>query len=90
MADYAVTFARFARQELEALDTSTIARILGRIEALAVDPRPSGGRKMRGAARLWRIRIGDYRVVDSIDDRQRVVDVVRVRHRRDVYRQLEV
>jgi mRNA interferase RelE/StbE len=86
MADYAVTFARSARRELEALDPPLVARVLARIEALAMEPRPAGAKKLQGAQRLWRLRVGDYRVVYQIDDRQRVVDIVRVRHRRDVYR----
>jgi mRNA interferase RelE/StbE len=86
MAEYAVTFARSARKELEALAPALVARVMGRIERLAVEPRPGGARKLQGEQDLWRIRVGDYRVVFSVDDRQRVVDVVRVRHRRDVYR----
>jgi len=86
MAEYAVTFARSARRELEALEQSQIARIFARIEALAVEPRRGGSKKLQGTHRLWRVRVGDYRVVYSIDDRQCVVDIVRVRHRRDVYR----
>ena len=61
-------------------------RLFNRIEALALEPRPGGSKKLQGAQHLWRVRVGDYRVVYSIDDRQRVVDIVRVRHRRDVYR----
>jgi len=86
MADYAVTFARSARKELEALEPPLVARVLARIEALAIEPRPTGARRLQGAPRLWRIRVGEYRVVYSVDDRRAVVDVVRVRHRRDVYR----
>ena len=86
MADYAITFARSARRELEALNHALSARILERIESLAQQPRPPGARKLHGEQQLWRIRVGDYRVVYSVDDRQRVVDVVRVRHRREVYR----
>ncbi len=86
MTDYAVTFARSARQELEALEVPLAARVLRRIEALARNPRPAGAHKLQGTQHLWRIRIGDYRVGYSIDDRQHVVDIVRVRHRRDVYR----
>jgi mRNA-degrading endonuclease RelE of RelBE toxin-antitoxin system len=48
--------------------------------------RPSGVVKLEGASDLWRIRVGDWRVVYSISDRNRLVDVVTVRHRRDVYR----
>lgn len=63
MAEYAVTFARSARRELEALDPGRGARILARIERLTSDPRPPGAKKLQGTQQLWRIRIGDYRVV---------------------------
>ncbi len=86
MADYTITFARSARKELERLDRSIVARILTRVEALAHAPRPSGCKKLRGSAELWRIRIGDYCVVYSINDARRVVDIIAVRHRRDAYR----
>jgi mRNA interferase RelE/StbE len=86
MPEYAVTFARSARRELEALEPRYVARVLARIEALAAQPRPAGAKQLQGAERLWRMRVGDYRVVYDIDDRRRVVDIVRVRHRRDVYR----
>ena len=86
MADYAMTFARSARRELETLDASVVRRVIPKVEGLAQDPKPSGSRKLQGAQNLWRIRIGDYRVIYSVDDRQRVVDIVRIRHRREVYR----
>jgi mRNA interferase RelE/StbE len=84
-ARYAVTFARSARKELEALDPPLVARILARIEALADEPRPPGCRKLRGAKNLWRLRVRDYRVIYAVSDRERVVDVVAVRHRREAY-----
>ena len=86
MADYKVTFARSARRELEALDRPIVARILSRIESLGQEARPPGCSKLQGEEHLWRIRIGDYRIVYSIDDRQRIVDIVRIRHRRAAYR----
>ncbi len=49
-------------------------------------PRPPGVAKLEGATDLWRIRVGDWRVVYRVSDRDRLVDVVAVRHRRDVYR----
>jgi len=85
MAEYRVTVARPARKELEALDAPLVSRIFPRIEALATDPRPPGCRKLRGERHLWRIRVGDYRVVYGVYDEQRLVDVVRVRHRSEVY-----
>jgi mRNA interferase RelE/StbE len=86
VAEYRVVFARSARKELEGLEATVARRIISRIEALATDPRPHGCVKLPGAADLWRIRIGEYRVVYSIDDRARLVDIRVVRHRSDVSR----
>ena len=86
MAEYTVTFVRSARKELESLPTDVVERIWPRIENLADVPRPAGSRKLSGRRNLWRLRVGDYRVVYAIDDRQQAVDVVAVRHRKDVYR----
>ena len=85
MADYAISFARSARKELEALEEKQVNRIFQRIEALAKEPRPSGCKKLVGSTLLWRIRIGDYRVVYAVYDDNQVVDIVAVRHRKDVY-----
>lgn len=86
MAEYRVVFARSARRELEGLESSVARRIMSRVEALTTDPRPHGCVKLQGAADLWRIRIGDYRVIYAIDDNARLVDVRVVRHRSDAYR----
>lgn len=86
MTRYEITFARSARRELEALDARLVARLWARILGLSDDPRPPGCRKLRGEERLWRIRVGEYRVLYSVDDGAKVVDVVAVRHRRDAYR----
>jgi mRNA interferase RelE/StbE len=83
---YEITFARSARRELEALETRLAARIWARIEALADQPRPPGCRKLQGDEGLWRIRVGDYRVLYEIKDATWIVDIVAVRHRRDAYR----
>ncbi|MFO1363983.1 MAG: type II toxin-antitoxin system RelE/ParE family toxin [Burkholderiales bacterium] len=86
MADFAVVFARSARKELQGLDPQVARRILKQIEVLVTDPRPSGVVKLEGAADLWRIRVGQWRVVYRISDRERLVDVIAVRHRSDAYR----
>ena len=85
MAEYAVTFTRSARRELEALDATAIARILPKIESLVTVPRPHGSRKLSGEKHLWRIRIGDYRVIYSVFDTDRRVDIIAIRHRREAY-----
>lgn len=85
MADYNVTFARSARKEMEALEEKVVKRVLPAIESLAKTPRPKGCKKLKGAKDLWRIRIGDYRVVYHIYDDKKLVDVTVVRHRRKAY-----
>jgi len=85
MADYRIDFARSARKQLESLPDAIATRVLARIEALVRTPRPNGCRKLVGSDNLWRIRIGDYRVIYSIDDTRQVVDVNAVRHRREAY-----
>jgi len=57
-----------------------------RIDALADGPRPAGAKKLKGGGELWRIRVGDYRIVYAVRDRILLVLVVRVAHRREVYR----
>ena len=85
MAEYRIDFARSARKQLESLPDSMAMRVLTRIEALAQTPRPNGCRELVGSDNLWRIRIGDYRVIYSIDDGKQIVDVNAVRHRREAY-----
>ena len=86
MADYRVVFTRSARKELEDLPPTTANRVIAMAERLAAEPRPVGARKLRGAADLWRVRAGDYRLVFAINDAEHLVDVRVVRHRKDVYR----
>jgi mRNA interferase RelE/StbE len=84
--EYTVVFARSARKELQALDRTIAGRILKRIEALRLEPRPSGCKKLEGTDDLWRIRIDDWRVVYSVDDARALVEVSVIRHRREAYR----
>jgi len=86
MPSYAVTFARSARKELQSLPIAVAARILKKVEALGTNPRPVGSKKLIGAKDLWRLRVGDYRVVYKIDEADGTVDISVVRHRREVYR----
>jgi len=86
VAEYAIGFARSARKQLQVLDRALALRIVGRIESLAVTPRPMGCVKLEGGTGLWRIRVGDYRVIYEIDDDRCRIDVSAVRHRRDAYR----
>jgi mRNA interferase RelE/StbE len=86
MAQYHVTFAPSADKALRKLPHSIQIRIATAVDALLSDPRPRGSVKLKGEADLWRIRVGDYRVVYTIEDDKLLVLVVRVAHRKDVYR----
>ncbi len=85
MAKYAVGFKPSAWKELQRLPATLIERIIPKIESLESEPRPSGCKKLKGGQQEWRIRVGDYRVVYTIDDAKLRVSVTRVRHRSEVY-----
>ena len=85
MAKYYVAIASSAEKELKKLPGQLIARLVPRLENLASNPRPSGCKKLRGGDGEWRIRVGDYRVVYTIDDAKLLVEVTRIRHRSEVY-----
>ena len=86
MDEYEVVLSRSARKELEALPDAIQDRVLARVVSLTQNPRPTGCRKLAGSDSLWRLRVGDYRVLFGIDDRVRLIDIVAVRHRSDAYR----
>ena len=85
MAEYLVTFNRSAEKELDSLDATLIRRIVTKIDALAKEPRPHGCRKLHGEKYMWRIRIGDYRVIYIINDAEHTIDITGVRHRSKAY-----
>ena len=86
MARYAVEFRRSAEKDLRRLDPMAQRRVLRAAENLATNPRPDGCRKMQGSENAFRIRVGDYRIVYTVDDAVLIVAVERIRHRREVYR----
>lgn len=87
MAEYRLLIKPSALKELDAVDSKRDRqRIINRIQALAGDPRPPKFDKMAGAASLFRVRQGQYRIVYAIDDTARTVDVIKIGHRREVYR----
>lgn len=83
---YEIVIVRSAEKELRAIDPVARERIVARIEALAHDPHPAQSRRLK-ASDAFRLRVGDYRVVYTIDDGKLIVIVVAVGHRRNVYRQ---
>jgi mRNA interferase RelE/StbE len=85
VAKYSLEIKSAAAKELDALDNALFARIDRKIMSLAENPRPSGCKKLRGYRDLWRIRVGDWRVVYIVDDSKKRVSITRVAHRKDVY-----
>ena len=85
---YRVTIHPTARRELLGLTVAVRRRIAGVIDGLAMDQRPPGSRLLAGtpSERIWRVRVGDYRILYEIRDRELVILVIRIGHRRDVYR----
>lgn len=87
MASYSVFLKRSAARELEEIgQDADRRRVVERIQALAEDPRPPGCERLAGRQDRLRIRQGHYRVVYGIDDEERSVTVVKIGHRKDVYR----
>lgn len=87
MAAYSVLIKASAGRELERLGTkSDRSRIVERIQALAHDPRPQGCEKLAGYSDRYRIRQGNYRVVNLVDDHRRELTIFKVGDRKDVYR----
>lgn len=84
---YRIEIKRLARKVLLALPQAYRSRIAEAIDALANDPRRPGTRKLAGSESLYRLRVGDYRVVYEIEDERLIVVVVKVGHRREVYRE---
>ena len=82
---YQILLTGSAERHLDKLEATVFRRIDSAILALANDPRPSGCKKLRGQAGIWRIRIGTYRVLYKVDDAQNQVTVVGVLHRREAY-----
>jgi mRNA interferase RelE/StbE len=83
---YDVQFAPSAAHSFRKLDAAFQRRLVRAIDALAIDPRPDGVVKLADEDDVYRIRIGEYRVVYKIHDRRLIVLAVAVGHRRDIYR----
>ena len=83
---YAIRYRPPARKALSKLDKPIARRLLGDIEKLAKDPHPPGCIQLQGGAGELRIRVGDYRIVYDVYDTELVILVLRVGHRREIYR----
>ena len=85
MANYSIVFTQSVAKDLRSIPKKDVQRILKRIDGLIDDPRPVGAEKLSGDEK-YRIRQGNYRILYTIEDDIITVTIVKVRHRRDIYR----
>ena len=83
---YEIIIKPSAEKAFGKLPNALQVRILEALEQLSVNPRPSGVKKLKSAFNIYRIRVGEYRVIYSINDTVLIVTVVKIAHRKDVYR----
>jgi mRNA interferase RelE/StbE len=85
MADYKIEIKKSAVKELKALPNTTLKRMIDKINSLAINPRPSGCKKLSGDEK-YRIGVGDYRILYAINDDILLIYIVKVAHGREVYK----
>ncbi|MDI3465109.1 MAG: hypothetical protein OJF50_003930 [Nitrospira sp.] len=88
MASFSLSYKSSVKKDLQSVPRPLVVRILSRIEHLSSGPFPPQSAKLQGAERLYRLSVGDYRVVYEVDSDARHIFVHYVRNRRDVYRRL--
>jgi len=86
MGTYQIEWKKSALREIKRLDRQVIPRIVAAVDSLSTQPLPSGVSKLQGSQRTYRIRVGDYRVVYELYESRLIIEIVRVRHRKDAYR----
>jgi mRNA interferase RelE/StbE len=84
VADYRLTISRTATKEFEALPSVIIERVREKIRSLVHDPRPPGSKKLQGRPE-WRVRVSDYRILYTIDDPGKLVEIRAISHRSSAY-----
>jgi mRNA interferase RelE/StbE len=86
MASFEIRWRSSTKKDLRSIPREEVARIIGAVEALAEEPLPHGSQKLSGSDHTYRIRVGDYRVIYKLLRQAALIEVQRVRHRKDVYR----
>lgn len=88
MAAYTIDFKASIEKDLRKVPKDRLSDILEKIEELAEIPLPSDSRKLSGAEHLYRVRVGDYRIIYEVVHKTKNVTIFYVRHRRSAYRRL--
>jgi mRNA interferase RelE/StbE len=87
-ARYTLHLKRSAERDLDRMPEMLYERMAAAILGLETQAHPPGCKKLRGAADLYRVRVGSYRIVYTVNDAKRALDILAVRHRRETYRSL--
>ena len=82
---YRIIIPRLVQKQLDDLPKKQRERLISAIRLLADEPRPSGVKKLKGYEKMYRIRIGDYRVIYNIEDQEKLILVLSSIHRKDAY-----
>jgi mRNA interferase RelE/StbE len=89
VSQYRVEVDRRVKKDLQSVATQDLARIQSAISDLATNPRPYGCKQLKGKTREYlRIRMGDYRIIYTVRDQALLIVVIRVGHRREIYKKL--
>ena len=83
---YRIELTPAARRDLAKLPKDVLRRIDAHLLALAENPYPAGAQKLQGGEKLFRVRVGDYRIIYTVERHRLVILIIRVGHRRDIYR----
>lgn len=86
MGTYQIEWKSSAIRELKRIDRQTIPQIITEVESLSSNPFPQGVKKLHGSESTYRIRIGNYRVIYEVYSNRLIIEIARVRHRKDAYR----
>ncbi|MEI6478354.1 MAG: type II toxin-antitoxin system RelE/ParE family toxin [bacterium] len=85
---YKLLYARLVKKELKKIPQDYREKIIGKIRALVHDPFPPGAVTLQGASGLFRIRSGDYRIIYEVRDSELIILVIKIGHRKEVYRKI--
>ena len=86
MVSFSLQWRKSTRKDLRRISRDMVSRIIAEVEKLAAEPLPHGCEKLIGSEHSYRIRVGDYRVIYELLRDPKIVEIQRVRHRKDVYR----
>ena len=88
MDSYRIEFSQSAERDIRKISSTLIENILAKVEALKANPLPQQSLKLSGGEMTYRLRVGDYRVIYEVNNKDKTVFIRYIRHRKDAYREL--